>query len=313
MGRPMCSVVIPTHNCLTYLKFALNSVRLQEMDDLEILIVDDGSSDGTWDWLSGVAREDARVRPLRLEGEGPASARNHALAQARAPFAAFLDADDLWWPQKLARQLAYHRQNPDTAFSFTDYLHVDVHGGVRGTCFDFWRPDFADRAGPAYKVVQNAELALLGCNATGTSTVVASVKALQNANGFAKCASAEDWLLWLTLARGGAVACSSAVTMSYLMRPGSETRNVEARLSAMKSIVEPYGRLEQADARRAVRQARARISVAEAEMARGRGRYWRAAGFHLAAALATPSVRTVRACVADAAAGLRQRAPAQVS
>ncbi len=305
MNRPVCSVIIPTHNCLGYLKFALNSVRLQQRDDIEILIVDDGSSDGTWEWLLESAREDRRLRPLRLEGEGPAKARNHALAQANSSLIAFLDADDLWWPEKLTRQLAYHERHPETAFSFTDYLHVDMNGGVHGTCFDFWRPEFVDRKAPGFTVLPDAEMSLLACNVTGTSTVIASVRALQNANGFAKCASAEDWLLWLALAQFGPVACSPAVSMSYLMRPGSETGNRSARIEAMKSIVAPYAKKDEFAMRRAVRMARARIFVAEAEMARGDNRFWHAAAFHFSAVVAKPEMRTIRACVADVVAGFR--------
>src|SRR5262249_49063411 len=146
---------------------------------------------------------------------------------------AFLDADDLWWPHKLARQLEYHGLNQDVGFSFTDYLHVDPRGEVRGTCFDYWRPAYIDRADFGFKTISDPEFELLAANVVGTSTVVASRKALQNANGFASASqSAEDWELWLRLAAIAPVACSAATTTTYLMRPSSETQNRSARIDA---------------------------------------------------------------------------------
>lgn len=300
---PSCSVVIPTHNCLSYLELAIASVRLQVGVDYEIVVVDDGSSDGTWDWLSAQALEDRRIVPLRLDGRGPAVARNHALAHAKAPLIAFLDADDFWWPGKLARQLAAHHADPEISFTFTDYLHADPEGGVHGTSFNFWKPRYVDRRTPAFRRVPDAELALLESNVVGTSTVVASTRALQIANGFAECGSAEDWRLWLRLARDAPVVCSASVTMSYMMRPGSETRNRAARIQAMSDLIDEYA--ERPDARRAVRRARARVSVARAELARDERRFWDAGKFHLQALAGRPDLRTARSVVSDLLHGLR--------
>lgn len=132
---PRCSVVIPTYNCLDFLPLAIASVRVQAIEDLEILVVDDGSTDGTGEWLAKEAFLDRRIIPLQADGEGPGFARNLAISHARAPLVAFLDADDLWWPHKLARQLGYHELNQDVGLSFTDYLHVDAErcGGLVST------------------------------------------------------------------------------------------------------------------------------------------------------------------------------------
>ena len=78
---------------------------MQAIEDLEILVVDDGSTDGTGEWLAKEAFLDRRIIPLQADGGGPGFARNLAISHARAPLVAFLDADDLWWPHKLARQL----------------------------------------------------------------------------------------------------------------------------------------------------------------------------------------------------------------
>ena len=224
---------------------------------------------------------------------------------ARGAFIAFLDADDLWWPGKLNRQLQHHEANPEVAFSFTDYVHFDPQGGLHGTCFDFWKPGYVNRNDRTFHVVPDAELEILGANVVGTSTVVASARALQNANGFPEFSqSAEDWKLWLTLASSGLVSCSSAVTMSYLMRPTSVTANRPSRIAAMRKIVAAYdGRMEPA-AKVARRRAHARIRTAEAEHHRQQGASWRAAAAHAGAFITWPDTRSARAAAADIGAML---------
>ena len=301
MSSLRCSVIIPTFNCLPFLGPALSSVRAQAIDDIEIIVVDDGSSDEPMDWLSKEAAQDARLILRQTDRKGPSAARNHALTIARGRLVAMLDADDLWWPGKLARQLAYHENFPAVAFSFTDYLHVDMDSGIHGTCFDYWKPRYAklSKAG-AYARVPDAELELLSANVVGTSTVVASREALQNANGFATdWRSAEDWGLWLRLAQSGEVAFTSAVTMNYLMRPNSQTQQKERRIQAMRSVLRPYEQLADKRVQYACRRAKARIDVAQAEKARSLGARWAAAGAHMRAFAHWPEMRTARAAAAD--------------
>lgn len=303
-----CSVIIPTRNCREYLGLALASVRLQGIDDLETIVVDDGSTDGTDEFLAHEARSDPRLVVITLDGRGPSVARNAALARANGRFIAFLDADDFWWPGKLGPQLQHFEQRPDLAFSFTDYMHVTEDGRALGACFDYWRPTYVDRNSSAYRRVEDAEFEILGANVVGTSVVVASARALQIANGFpATSQSAEDWCLWLQLAKIGEVACSSAITMNYLMRVGSVTQNRRARIDSMRDIVRPYGDRAEPPARRAYRRATARIHTAEAERHRLLGSPARAAAAHLRALACWPEGRTARALIADIARTLSPR------
>jgi glycosyltransferase involved in cell wall biosynthesis len=101
-AAPLVSVLIPSWNRLDLLREAIASVRAQTWHDLEIIIVDDGSEDGTWSWLEA----QPGLRPLRRERRGgPAAARNLGAAAARGRYLAFLDSDDLWRADKLERQL----------------------------------------------------------------------------------------------------------------------------------------------------------------------------------------------------------------
>ena len=298
--NPECSVVIPTLNCLEYLPAAIRSVQAQDVDAIEIMVIDDGSTDGTQEWLAAEAARDPRIVVFNTERKGPSYTRNVAIFRARAPIVAFLDADDAWRPGKLRRALAFHEATPAVAFSFTDYLAVGESGDERGTCFGYWRPDYADPQTPDFAIVRDAELELLAANVVGTSTVVASRKALQNANGFAMVSrSAEDWDLWLRLAARGPVACSSETTMIYLMRASGVTGNKSARIDSMRKIIAPYRSMTGEKARWAWKRAAARIDEAEAEQAKAEGDNWGAARGHVAALLKWPQARTAHAVMAD--------------
>lgn len=299
MNPPVCSVIIPSYNCMAYLPTVLASVALQRISGLEILIFDDGSTDGTWEWLQDEIAENPHIRAFRGGGLGPAKARNLLINHAKSDLVAFLDADDVWWPDKLRNDIAYHSVNPDIGFTFTDYIHVDPHGRTYRTAFKFWEPEFIDVRKAGFQRIDSPVNALLTCNAVGTSCVVAKRKSLQNAKGFAtELPSAEDWDLWLRLAETQGVAVSSAVTMSYLMRPGSETAKKGARIAAMNSIIDRY---ENHASCKAIRIARSRRDVAIAESARAVRQPLTAARAHFSAFVKAPSRRVAWATFADIA------------
>lgn len=105
---PLISVLIPVFNAERFLADALDSVRAQNRTDLEIIVVDDGSTDGS----GSVVRRYPEVRYLRQENAGPSAARNRLLAEARGKFIAFLDADDVFPAEKLAWQLDVFKREP---------------------------------------------------------------------------------------------------------------------------------------------------------------------------------------------------------
>ena len=108
---PRCSVILPTYNRLATLPRAVASVLSQDMPDFELLIVDDGSTDGTREWLA--AQTDPRIRAIMAERNGgPSAARNLGLDAARTTFAAFLDSDDVFRPNRLSRTLEVFEAEP---------------------------------------------------------------------------------------------------------------------------------------------------------------------------------------------------------
>jgi glycosyltransferase involved in cell wall biosynthesis len=111
---PAISVLMPLRNAARFLEQALESLASQTFRDFEIVAVDNGSSDATFDILVDWARREPRLRPLRLERAQLAAALNHAASVARAPLLARLDADDIAHPGRLAAQLAAMAERPGT-------------------------------------------------------------------------------------------------------------------------------------------------------------------------------------------------------
>src|SRR5438874_1624069 len=119
MSRPLVSVVIPTYNSAHYIGEAVQSVLAQTYTNFEVIVVDDGSTDDTRERLESVA---GRIRYLYQPNGGVSKARNRGIQEARGELIAFLDGDDEWLPEKLAKQLAYMRANPSSPL-----VHADVY------------------------------------------------------------------------------------------------------------------------------------------------------------------------------------------
>lgn len=116
MKKPLISCVVPTYNSEKYLREALNSVLEQTYRPLEIIVADDGSTDGTADVAAKYGNE---IRFFSQNTSGPAATRNFGLSHASGEFIAFLDADDLWHPEKLEMQMARFEQKPELDLCIT--------------------------------------------------------------------------------------------------------------------------------------------------------------------------------------------------
>ena len=124
---PKVSIVLPTHDRLRFLREAVASVLAQTVVDWELVVVDDGSTDGSVAWLESLG--DPRIVVVTQPHSGnPAALRNLGVANAQAPWIAFLDSDDLWAPQKLELQLARLTANPASRWSCTGVSFIDDQG-----------------------------------------------------------------------------------------------------------------------------------------------------------------------------------------
>jgi glycosyltransferase involved in cell wall biosynthesis len=119
--RPLVSVILPVFNASRFVGEAVTSVQEQTLSDLELIVVDDESTDGSAEVVRGM-QTDPRIRCFFQSHGGAAAARNHAIQLARGTFLAFLDADDLWAKQKLEIQLAAMKDNSRLDMVFGHYV-----------------------------------------------------------------------------------------------------------------------------------------------------------------------------------------------
>lgn len=123
--KPLVSIIMPSYNSEQYIAEAIASVQAQTFTDWELLVADDCSTDSTREIVSGISENDSRVHLLLLtENGGAAKARNYALSQARGRYIAYLDSDDLWYPEKLDRQLIF-MEKEGIDFSCCSYDVID--------------------------------------------------------------------------------------------------------------------------------------------------------------------------------------------
>jgi teichuronic acid biosynthesis glycosyltransferase TuaG len=202
---PLVSVITPVFNAAATLPATIASVAAQTFPDWEMLIADDGSTDATAAIAAAWAARDPRVRPLPGPRQGPAAARNRAIRAARGRFLAFLDADDRWRPEKLARQLAF-MERENAPFSFTAYRREDALGRDLGTVHP---PERVDHAG------------LLKGNVIGCLTAVYDTACFGKVE-MPPLPLRQDYAHWLALLRrSGEARGLDEVLADYRVVPGS--------------------------------------------------------------------------------------------
>jgi glycosyltransferase involved in cell wall biosynthesis len=186
-GVPLVSVLLPVRDGQRFLDEAVGSVLRQTLSDLELLVVDDASTDRTPQLLSEWATRDRRVR-LLSDGRrrGVAGSLNVALAAADAPFVARMDADDVCHPRRLERQIALLRVRPELAGCGSAAQHIDARGRVLPALL---------------RTVPHHPVGVRACTALGTPllhpTVVLRTDVLRGRGGYAEAALLEDLELWL--------------------------------------------------------------------------------------------------------------------
>lgn len=114
--QPLVSVVMPAYNTARFIKDAIDSVLEQDYPALELIVIDDGSTDGTVELLHHYGD---RIRLITQSNKGAGAARNQGLQAARGEFIAFLDSDDVWLPGKIAAQVSHLQQHPDIGLVFS--------------------------------------------------------------------------------------------------------------------------------------------------------------------------------------------------
>jgi glycosyltransferase involved in cell wall biosynthesis len=172
--KPIVSVIIPSKDYLSTLPRAIESVWLQGIKKIEIVIIDDGSTDKSWEWICQLCRKHNNIIALKLGSEGSSTARNHAARLASGTYIAFLDADTFWYQHKLQQQITFMEDNPQVGISFTNCELMNEKSEVihdRFTCSDDFKQQALQQTQDAFVIPQGAAT-IFSENVIGTSTVL---------------------------------------------------------------------------------------------------------------------------------------------
>lgn len=133
LNQPLISVIIPAYNAEEFIAQTLESVQSQTYQNIEILVVDDGSTDTTADIIKSFAQKDSRIILLQQSNAGVAAARNLALQKSQGEYIAPIDADDIWYPQNLQKQLEYLIESePSVGVVYSWSLDINEHNLLTG-------------------------------------------------------------------------------------------------------------------------------------------------------------------------------------
>jgi len=207
---PLVSVIIPTHNYAKYLPEAIESALTQDYSPLEIIVIDDGSTDATR--VAVEAYREQGVEYVYQENSGPGPARNEGIRRARGDVVAFLDADDSWLPEKISMQMAHLRAHPD----------LGLVGSAGFDCDSTNRPTGV-RAAPAIAAEMAFER-LVVRNFIQPSGVIVRKRCLDEVGGFKNMRFGEDWDLWLRI--------SQRYPIGFVQKPLFMRREHAANLSS---------------------------------------------------------------------------------
>jgi glycosyltransferase involved in cell wall biosynthesis len=212
MRAPLISVIIPTHNRVLLLEKAINSVLMQSERDFELIIVDDASTDETFELLNHFVENDTRIKVIKnIVALGGGGARNVGIFASKGKWVAFLDDDDEWFENKLSVQLEKVNLASSAVACSCNYEHHYPFGVVR-----------------KFVIPENVSLNDLyyGNVLGGASMCLCSRNILLKMRGFdAKLKSGQDWDLWLRLRAEGEVVVCGKPLVRYLAHSGFRISN----------------------------------------------------------------------------------------
>jgi len=200
---PRVSVVIPTYNYARYVPEAIDSVLAQSFEELEIIVVDDGSTDKTAEVLRAFG---GQLRVIRQERRGLSAARNTGIRAARGQYLAFLDSDDLWLPEKVSLQVARLDAEPEVGLVYAETLLFDDSTPATLTPHSYWASH------PSGKILPW----LVRQNVIPSPTPMVRRELFERVGLFDETLSAcEDWDMWIRIGRVCEIAYVNRVLAKY--------------------------------------------------------------------------------------------------
>ena len=248
MDAPAFSVIVPAFDSRGRIGSTLRSVLAQSRRDLELIVVDDGSADGTADEAEAFAETDPRVIVLRQENAGTAAARNAGLDVARGRYVSFLDDDDLWLPGFLERAGAALERTPGAGLAYCDAWVVDATTGLVGgrTALERFAP--AIRRLPRALSAERTLTALLRINFLTTCAVTVRRDAVEAAGCFdTAIRGSDDWDLWLRIAGAGHGSVRIGEALAVLVKRAGSAGSDELMMARNAALVLRSARERTAD------------------------------------------------------------------
>jgi len=222
---PIISVIIPVYNGEKTIHETINSVLNQTISDFELLIINDGSQDSTLKIVSTI--QDSRLKVFSYFKAGVSASRNRGLAQATGEFISFIDADDLWTPDKLETQLKVLQENPKAAvaYSWTDW--IDESSQIIG------KGSYITQEGEVF-----AKLLLNDFVANGSNCLIRRQALIEVGSFDESLAHGEDWELWLRLAARYEFVAVSSPQILYRISSKSASFDVWKMEAGSLQIIE---------------------------------------------------------------------------
>lgn len=236
---PLITVIIPSYNCEAYIDQTLDSVLAQNLDGVEILVVDDGSTDRTREI---VAARGAPVRLLSQENAGVCAARNHGIREARGHFVCLMDHDDYWYPHKLASQVELMQAHPEVGVVYSAFIlwNRGEDGLFPSPCSYDLGPEGVD---PDYSGWIYHQF-LIDCWML-TSTAMFRAEVFERCGVFDESLPySEDWDLWLRISQEYPFIQQKRATTLYRQHPmqgNRKVRDIDYRTRLLESAVKKWG------------------------------------------------------------------------
>ncbi len=232
---PKVDIIIPAYNAARYVALAIESVIAQTFDDWQIVLVDDGSKDNTAETVAPYIQSlGPKLRYLRQENRGVSAARNCAIQNSSSEFIAFLDADDIWLPDRLEQSLHRFENRPSLGLTYGLISWIDAEGHITGT-YAGNSPKHAEGLIAPHIYTRMVELPCV--------TVTLRRKCLDDVGLFDETMHAtEDRDLWLRIAQRYEIGFIPKVIALYRVSPGSATTDPTRMLnSQLHYIRKHYG------------------------------------------------------------------------
>jgi teichuronic acid biosynthesis glycosyltransferase TuaG len=224
MSKDIVTIVTPSYNCAAFILDTINSVLGQSYNNWEMIIVDDCSTDNSVEIIEGIISDNPRIRLIKLKNNvGSAQSRNVALEVANGRFIAFLDSDDVWYPDKLEKQVLFMLEKK-IPISFTSYELIDENGASKNHII--------------HSVEKLTQIDYLKNTIIGFSTSMIDTQIVGNSFRMMDIRTRQDTSLWITLlGKGFSAHGLNKALVKYRIHSNSISAN---KIKAAKQVWNLY-------------------------------------------------------------------------